>query len=193
MHYTWSYASSQDESETVLKKAAKLPEGGQLVLRLKAGAQPVTALIFNSNAGKTEPNDLPLIMDVRENTQLATPWKLSRIQGSRVFLALFITEGPEASAMKALRRQWEKTVESNQKVGPLPSELYVKLRDWRAENTGGSALAGDLIQEVGAVRAGGFSRDPMKPGEFPPQWQELSNTVRWNTGQHPVLIFRFVR
>ena len=100
VHYSWSYALDAEGPETVLRKSARLPADARLILRLQAGAAPVTAVIFNSSRGQMDGRDLPLVLDLAAKQTLASSWKLGRLPGSRVYLALLNHDSTEVNAVK---------------------------------------------------------------------------------------------
>lgn len=197
VQYTWSYCLATENRlspEVILKPKATLPGEARLFLRLKNGPSKVTAVVFNSNRGRMEPSELPLILNLAPEQSGASGWKRSSLSTSKTYLALLLTDTAEAEQLKLLRRDWERARDQGQDCSSYAQKLYDQVVLWHAENKGGSALAGDIIQEVGAARAGAAGRpvdNTNPPGEPPPNWAANARSIHWKAHQHPVVISRF--
>ncbi|MFN8609802.1 MAG: hypothetical protein U0931_19840 [Vulcanimicrobiota bacterium] len=196
LQYAWSYALPQENRwgpEVVLKAKATLPAEGRLLLRLRNGPSKVTVVVFNSSRGRMQPRELPTVFTLEPDQAEVSEWKLGSLAGSKTYLALLRSDSSEANSLKTLRRDWEKARDQGRECSGYAQQLYDQVVIWHSENKGGSALAGDTIQEVGAVRAGAAGRpvEPLPPTEPPPNWAANARRVQWTAGQHPVLICRF--
>ncbi|MBS2039833.1 hypothetical protein JST97_32915 [bacterium] len=196
IQYSWSYCLSQDNRlgpEVVLNQKARLPGDARLFLRIKNGPSRVAAVVFNSSRGRMEPKELPLILTLDPNESKVSGWKRGSLSGSKTYLALLLSDSPESEQVKALRRDWQRAADQGQDCSQYAQKLYDQIVLWHSENKGGSALAGDIIQEVGAVRAGAAGRpvDSLPPGEAPPNWEASARSIHWKPAQHPVVISRF--
>lgn len=188
--FAWTYADG--DREVMLEPGHKLPTGGTLFLRARAGKVPLTLLLFKSNKGVMERTAEPTVESLEAGSEKRLVVKPPKDPKSKAYLVFLIDGTPESNEVKELGRTWSKRSVTGASCADLAQMLYDKATLWTAENKGGANLAGDIQHEVGAVRGFTPRPAPTLPVGPPENWPEGARLLKWMPGQHPVVISRFV-
>jgi len=187
--YAWTYADG--DREVMLEPGHKLPAVGTLFLRVKAGQVPLTVVVFNSKRGAMERTARPAVESLEPGKEKRMVIKPAKDPQYKAYVAFLIDGSKESLEMKELSQTWSTRQVSGASCSDLAQVLYDRAVLWSSEDKGGANLAGDVQNEVGAVRS--FNpRDPLTLPAGPPEnWPDKARVLKWMPGKHPVVISRF--